>query len=347
MAEIPASPGPITSYDLTNFVGPLHLKAKVDAVFLAMMGGLGAGDMTPTKLFSWQEDDLADVDTAGKTEASAPSYTGRDRAEFTNITQIIKKGVEVSWSAWQQSGLLDATAGTQAGDDAQGQPILGANPVTQEMAHQAGKKMLEITRDLESWFLYGTFVNPANNATARKTRGIVPAMTTHANDLDASGTGPVDLDGTIPDAGSAFGAAPLGVTYLDDLLKQMYDADATLTNPVVMVNTTQKIKLTQAYTAAGMLAERSNTIGGVAVDTIITDIATVSVVLNRWVNQDELLVIDMAYPAPTWLSTGRPPLGAYPKPSDGDSDKVMFWGEVGLKYGPEWCHGNLDNLTVA
>jgi hypothetical protein len=344
MAEIPGSPGPITSYDLTNFVGPLYLKAKVDATFLAMMGGLGAGDMTPTKLFSWQEDDLAAVDATGKTEASAPSYTGRDRAEFTNITQIIKKGVEVSWSAWQQSGLLDATAGTQDGDDSAGQPILGTNPVTQEMAHQAGKKMLEITRDLETWFLYGTYNNPANNSTARKTRGIVPAMTTHANDLATAGAAAVDLDGTTEDA--TLGPA-LGRSYLENLLKQMYDANATLTEPVVFVNTAQKIKLSQAYTLSGQLAVRSSTVGGVAVDRIMTDIADVSVVLNRYVAQDELLVIDMAYPAPTWLATGRPPLGAYPKPSDGDSDKVMFWGEVGLKYGPEWCHGNLDNLVTA
>ena len=343
--EIPASAGPITTYDLTNFTGPMFLKARVDAIFTAMMGGLGGGGETVEKLFSWTEDDLGAVVTAGDTEANPPSYTGRDQLEFTNVTQIVKKGVQVAWSAFNSQNLLDATAGTQAGADANGQPIMGnvavgGNPLT----YQVAKKFLEIARDLENWFLYGTYVNPANNSTARKTRGIVPAMTTHANDLATAGAAAVDLDGTTEDA--TLGPA-LGRSYLENLLKQMYDANATLTNPVVMVNTTQKIKLSQAYTLSGQLAVRSSTVGGVAVDRIMTDIADVSVVLNRWVAQDELLVIDMAYPYPVWRNLGRPALGAYPMPSDNDSDKVMIFGEVGLNYGPEWCHGNLDNLVTA
>lgn len=345
---MPLITGTVTTFNRPNYVGPLFQLSPTDTPFFTMAGGLNGGEATQNKLFTWQQDDLAAPDDAGKAEDSTPDYAARSREERSNVVQIFYRGVEITYSGLGNLGLLAADAGTVAGTDANGQPILGTNPVTAELARQMQLKIMEIKRSLEKVFLEGTFVNPATD-TARKSRGIltaIPATTTIA--LDAGASAPADLYGDLfsGTADSTLGT-PIGGSYLDNLLKKMFDAGAPLMNPVVFANSAQKIKITKAYSDNGALAERSRTVGGVSVDQVLTDFGWVSVVLDRWMPQDELLVAEMSVVKPRFFEVpGKGVFFTEQKPSDGSTIKMAIYGEIGLEYGPEGWHGKITNLTV-
>jgi hypothetical protein len=322
--------------------------SPTDTPFLSMAGGMNGGEATQNKLFSWQSDDLAAPDIDGVVEDGTPTYTARSRVESTNVVQIFYRGVEITYSGLGNLGYLAADAGTAGGTDANGQPLLGTNPVTAEMARQLVYKTQEIKRSVELAFLTGTYVNPATDAAARKTRGILPAIgaaTTIA--LDSGAAAPADLAGDRISGGtnSTAEGTPVGDSYIDNLLLQMYDADAPLITPVVFCNSWQKIAITRAYSADGSLSERSRTIGGLSVDQILTDFGWVSIVLDRWMPTDELLIADMSVVKPVLFEV--PGMGVFfteQKPSDGSSIKMAIYGEIGLNYGPAGWHGKITNL---
>lgn len=342
--------GTVTTFNRPNYVGPLFNLSPTDTPFFTMAGGLNGGEATQNKLFTWQVDDLAAPDDAGKVETGTPDYGARAREERSNVVQIFYRGVEMSYSSMGNLGLLAADAGTVAGTDANGQPILGTNPVTAELARQLMYRIQEIKRSAEKAFLSGTYVNPATDAAARKTRGIltaIPAATTIA--LDAGAAAPADIYGDrLSGTADATLGTPIGQSYLDNLLKKMFDADAPLIDPVVFVNSAQKVKLTKAYSQDGGLAERSRTVGGIAIDQILTDFGWVGVVLDRWIDQDTLLVADMSVVRPRFFEVpGKGVFFTEQKPSDGSTIKMAIYGEIGLEYGPEGWHGKITNLTTS
>ncbi len=343
--------GTISTFNRPNYVGPLYNLSPTDTPFFTMSGELAGGEATQNKLYTWQTDDLAAPDDTGIVEDSTPVYAGRSRSELSNVVQIFYRGVEITYSGMGNLGLLAADAGTVAGTDANGQPLLGTNPVTAELARQLTIKTQEIKRSIEKAFLYGTFANPATDAAARQTRGIMNAILA-GNELalDSGAAAAADLFGDRISGGlndTTLGT-PVGDSYIDNLLKTLYDADAPLIDPVIFVNSAQKIKITRAYSANGALNERSRTVGGMSIDQILTDFGWVSVVLDRWMDQDELLIADMSVVKACFFEV--PGMGLFfteQKPSDGSTIKMAIYGEIGLKYGPPGWHGKITNLTVA
>lgn len=345
---MPAISGTITTFNRPNYVGPLFALSPTDTPFLSMAGGINGGEATQNKLFSWQSDDLAAPDTDGKIEAGTPDYGGRSRDEHTNVVQIFYRGVEITYSGLGNLGYLAANAGTAGGTDSNGQPLLGTNPVTAELAKQLMMKTQEIKRSVEVAFLTGSYVNPATDGVARKTRGILTAIAAATEiALDSGGAAAASLAGDRISGGtnSTAEGTPVGDSYIDNLLLKMYDADAPIITPVIFVNSFQKIAITRAYSADGSLSERSRTIGGLSVDEILTDFGWVSIVLNRWMPTDELLLADMSVVKPTLYEV--PGMGVFfteQKPSDGSTIKVAIYGEIGLNYGPVGWHGKITNL---
>lgn len=337
--------GQVTTFDRKNYTGPLYLLNPTDTPYLSMAGGLQGGRATQNKLFTWQTEDLEAPSATGKVEGATPDYAIRTRSEVSNVVQIFYKGVEHTYSALDNMGLLAADAGSDNST-----AVLGDVGVNDPVVHQLQLKLLEIKRDMEKVCLEGVYANPATNAAARGSRGIIPATTTNEVALDAGASAPADIAGDRVDSGTndATLGSPIGHSYLENLLKDMFDNGADMINPVVFVNSFQKVKLTRAYTLSGQLAVRSNSVGGVAVDTIITDFGMVSLVLNRWMPTDTLLVSDMAFITPRWFEVpGMGFLFLDDKPADGASQKLAFYGEFGLEYGPEKNHGKITNLTTS
>jgi len=114
-----------------------------------------------------------------------------------------------------------------------------------------------------------------------------------------------------------------------------------------MVGPGQKVALSNLFAAAPLNAPTaSRNIGGVAVDTIITDFGTFGVSLNRWMPAGQIAVVDLAVCHPVFLEVpGKGTMFVEPLAKSGASEKYQIYGEVGLKYGPEVYHGLIKDLT--
>jgi len=326
---IPSTPvsGDIDSYDLPQYQGDLYDLMPQNTPFLSMAGGLHGGKAIASREFVWQVED-GEASAAGNValENADPAGDVIPRQQVTNVVEIHQEAVEFGYTA-------QAVVEQLATDSAR---IEGTNPVRSPMQHQIDKKVGKVARDVERSFLSGSLVNPPNNLTARETQGILGAITTHT------------LDYTV-------GTYTSLRTALNDLLVGMFDPtneaevapaaneDGTF---VIFCNAARKVQISNDYTNSGLLAPRDRTIGGVAVDTLLTDFGTLHVVLDRYMPSNELLLADMSVVRPCYLPIpGKGLFFIEPLAKTGSTDKAQLYGEIGLEYGPESFHGKITAIT--
>jgi hypothetical protein len=136
---------------------------------------------------------------------------------------------------------------------------------------------------------------------------------------------------------------------LNAMLAGMYEDEtkvAPLINPVLVMNGTTKTKLSMEFTNNLGLADRSRTVGGVNVETIITDFGSFGVVLDRYMPVDQIALLDMSVMATVFLPIpGKGVFFTEPLAKTGAYDRVQLYGEVGLEYGPEQYHGLITDIT--
>jgi len=140
-----------------------------------------------------------------------------------------------------------------------------------------------------------------------------------------------------------------GVTkaHVDDLLQSAYDNGGLTESSAgtLIVNSTLKRGISEAYSTAGQTPPDSRTVGGVAVDTIVTDFGVLNVMLNRYMPKDTILVASLEQLRPVFLEVpGKGHFFAEPLAKTGASDKVQLYGEVGLAYGNEAGHAKATGL---
>ncbi|MGW1057616.1 SU10 major capsid protein [Micromonospora rubida] len=161
-----------TTYNLPNYTGILHLLTPTDTPFFSAIGGLTGGGQTTDTEFEWGTYDLR---TAGQNVAlegqDAPADQNRVRGTAKNVTQIHHETVGVSYTKQAATGRLGglATAGAQSS-------VLG------ELDWQTENMLKQMIRDVEWSFINGVYQLPADNTTARKTRGLLAAIATNAID---------------------------------------------------------------------------------------------------------------------------------------------------------------------
>ncbi len=198
-----------TTFNLPNFVGELFAVTPTDTPFLSAIGGLSGGEAANATLFQWQGYDLRDADAARQRLEGANAPAAEERVRFTvhNVVEVHQEAVEVTYTKMAATGQFSSTGSThphQAG-------ISGVNPILDEMDWQVDQHLIQIARDIEVAFLKGTFSNPATNATARRTRGIIEATTTNVTTkATLKGTAVIEADDetfTIAAHGMANGTA--------------------------------------------------------------------------------------------------------------------------------------------
>ncbi|SBT64227.1 hypothetical protein GA0070622_1197 [Micromonospora sediminicola] len=177
-----------TTYNLPNYTGILYLLTPSDTPFFSAIGGLTGGGQTTDTEFEWSEYDLR---AAGQNVAlegqDAPTAQNRIRGQKKNVTQIHHETVGVSYTKRAATGRLGglATAG-------------GSNPVVDELDWQTELMLKQMVRDIEWSFVNGIYQLPADNLTARKTRGILAATTSNVVDaaagVTATGTAAASTD---------------------------------------------------------------------------------------------------------------------------------------------------------
>lgn len=165
-----------TTFNLPNYHGVLIEVTPSDTPLLSISGGLsGGGETTDTKTFEWQTVDMRDPQDVGRLEgANAPTATARSRSNVTNNVQIFHEAVETSYTKQATTGEY-ATAGAAPFVAYSGAP----NPVGSEHSFQVMTSLKQIARDINYSFWYGVKTTPTDNATARKSGGLLPAITSN------------------------------------------------------------------------------------------------------------------------------------------------------------------------
>jgi hypothetical protein len=157
-----------TTYNLPNYTGLLYGLTPEDTPFFSAVGGLaGSGQSTSTE-FEWQTYDLRAAGQNTQLEgADAPTAAERVRANVSNVCQIQQSQISVSYTKL-------AAIGAKAGTNNE-----AMNPVRSELDWQTEQELKAMVRDIEYSFIRGTYQKPSDNTTARKTRGILAAITTN------------------------------------------------------------------------------------------------------------------------------------------------------------------------
>ena len=104
----------------------------------------------------------------------------------------------------------------------------------------------------------------------------------------------------------------------------------------------QKTQITKAYAAQYGQADplnRTRNVGGVAVETIVTDFGTLNIVIDRMLPADAVAVLSLEQIQPVFLSIpDKGVLFEEELAKTGASEKSQLYGEIGLAYGNEASH---------
>lgn len=142
----------------------------------------------------------------------------------------------------------------------------------------------------------------------------------------------------------------VGVDDVNALLQSVFDNGGISQQgtATLFVPSGQKIALSKAYAAAYGQADPlagTRNVGGVDVNTIVTDFGTLNVVIERALPADAIFVASLEQIDPVFLSIpGKGVLFEEELAKTGAQDKTQIYGEIGLQYGNERAHGVLRGL---
>jgi hypothetical protein len=314
-----------TTFNLPNYTGELFNVTPQDTPLLSAIGGLTGGESTSSTVFSWQTYDLRDAaNNRQRVEgANAPTAEARVRSTIRNVVEIHQEALEVSYTKQAAIGQV----ATNGSSHPYGEAGTGSNPVTNEVDWQVRQHLIQIARDVEVSFITGTFAEPADNNTPRKTAGLADVIDTNTEDANDT---------------------PLTDTLVLDSMQAAYDNGGLMEGDTrtIMLGSTQKRALTaQFINASDGYRFQTRNIGGVNVQTIETDFGVLNVMLNRHVPSDEVYILSLEDLAPVFLEVpGKGHFFVEPLSKAGAADKFQIYGEIGLKYGNEKKHARIHNL---
>lgn len=310
-----------TTYNCPNYVGELFAASPEDTPLLSSIGGLTGGESVESTTFGWQVTDLRDAaDNRQRVEgADATAFETRTRTNVENVLEIHQEAVSVSYTKMG--------ARRQYGPTGTAVQLGSTTLPADELAEQLQAQIKQIARDVEKTFITGTFSKPTTNATPRKTRGLLQAITTNV-------------------ATTTHKASELTTSDVLDLIQKVWEnggVQETETRTII-VNASLKRALTLLFVKDGFEQSDRN-IGGVNLKMLETDFGSFNIMLNRYMPATKLAVVSLEQLAPAFLEVpGKGNFFAEPLSKTGASEKVMLYGEIGLRYGNEKAHGV---LTVA
>lgn len=328
------------SWNLPNFVGELFKLSPMETPFLSMIGGLSGGKSLSAPVWTWQDTlHRAPALTAtgrGLVEGDDAVFTAQKRNERANVVEIFQYGVELTYTKQAATGLL-GTVGASPATDAEN--ILGNQPVQNEMAWQLQIKLEQAALDAEISFLTGTFAHP-NDGTARRTQGIIGAISDVAKDSDDAADWSVS------------GSAVNGKLMVNETALALFENGAPLdANYGIMLGGASKLLVSGAFQgSSGNVMPRSYSRFGVNVTDIETDFGAFPIMLNRHLPAETVVFIDFDICSPAFMPIpGKGHFFLEPLAKSGSYDRQQLYGELGLEYGPQGWHAkvtNFDGVTV-
>jgi len=310
-----------TTFNLPNYHGELFTITPTETPFLSAIGGLAGAKTTTATQFEWQTVDrrTSTTNNVALEGANAPAGTERARSNVDNVVEIHHSAIEVSYTKLAARGNFSGANIAPQADDL----------ILDELATQTMAELESMAVDVEQSFLTGVYAKPADNLTPRKTAGVLSVITSNIN------------------ANAGVNRA-LSKAIIDATLQTAFGNGAKLpqASTVFMVGATEKVNLSNAYAIPALnQVTRDRTIGGVAVDTLVTDFGTFGVMLNRWMPAGQVAIIDLSVCAPVFLNIpGKGLLFTEELARVGAARKFQLYGEIGLEYGPQNFHALIKDL---
>jgi len=318
---MPGITGMGLTFNLPNFVGDLFTISPEDTPLLSRIGGLTGGRPTSDVSFEWQFYALRDPDeTRQKVEGDdAPTAEERVRGNDSNVVEIHQEAVSISYTRMGvgAGGNFDTT-------------LRGGSPVADELRWQMDQQLKQVARDIDLSFIVGTYAKPANNASPRKTRGLLEAIVTNVKDM-AGGT---------PD-----------IEDINDLFQIAYQNGGIQEGETrtLLCGPAMKRLLTKIFIRdeSQGFYQLSRNVGGVSLAVIETDFGRADILVDRYMPNGVLVAASLEELAPRFLTIpGKGHFFWEPLAKTGASENSQLYGEVGLEYGNELKHAKLVDATT-
>jgi hypothetical protein len=292
-----------------------------------MMGGLTGGkttknqDFPVTQEFSYPTLAVPAIDETAS--LTAPTAISLVRSQVLQTTHIFHEQVSLSYVRLANQGRLTATEVSTLGYGVYSKDE--EDPVKSELDFQIAGALKHIARDFEYSMFQSSYTQAVLVTTDFQMRGLMECAS------DASNT-------------VAAGTADLSKALMNELTRTMYGHGATFSNAVVFVNAFQKQQLSDIYGYAPM----DRNVGGVNIKQIETDVGNLGVSLSRYMDADDLIIVDMSYIAPVFQEVpGKGLLFYEPLSKTGASESGQIFGMLSIDHGPKWVHGSITGLTTS
>lgn len=307
-----------TSFGVLNYSGMLFNKGNTRTPLSSIIGGK-AKVTNHVEFVTGQEYTGGGAGSQpGITETAsltAPDATVVTREQKTNVTQIFQESVGISYA--KQSNM-----GTLSGLNVANQQ---ANPMN-ELDFQVAAKMQKIARDIEYTFINGAYAKATSDATANKTRGLIPAITTNVK---------------------AMGSKPLGLWDIADMVKKIYGENAPTQGLVLWCDATTMFQINADAVQNGLtVVPASREINGIALSSVVTPIGVVYLYLGECLPAGTALLLNLDVIAPVHQPVpGKGNFFLEQLAKVGAGEKYQIFGQIGLDHGPEWYHGKFTGIA--
>ena len=307
-----------TSFGVLNYSGMLFNKGNTRTPLSAIIGGR-AKTTNHVEFVTGQEytagGDGSQPEISENASLTAPAASVVTREQKTNVTQIFQESVGISYA--KQSNM-----GTLAGVNIVNQQ---ANPVN-ELDFQVAAKIQKINRDIEYTFINGVFNKATSDATANKTRGLIPAITTNV---------------------TAMGNKPLGLWDIADMVKKMYGANAPTDGLCLWCDAITLFQINADAVQNGLtVIPAAREINGIALSSVVTPIGVVYLYLGECLPAGTALLLNLDVIAPVYQPVpGKGNFFLEQLAKVGAGEKYQLFGQIGLDHGPEWYHGKFTGIS--
>jgi hypothetical protein len=303
--------------------------------FLTILGGLNGANMRIVPDFDYAmtaeydfaapaQPDIDETDSLTAPDAASPVLS-----QARNALNIYQEAVNVSYKKL-------STASRMATDIVVGSVGYWANDLSREEQLIAERKayiMQKIARDANYTFMNGTFQQSESNTESSKTRGVVTACS-----ASATAAGSVEL------------SEELMQTLFEDVAENS-SGQAFQQMPILFVPAKQKYNISKIY---GKQPDAWS-IGGVNVETIMTDFGQVGVIYEPMVQASNastdtiaLIAMNVCRPVfnPVVTNEGVAGLFLYEDlAKTGAGYKGQFLAHMGIDYANEKMHGKITGLA--
>jgi len=306
----------VTTTDYAQYAGELYLFGNTNNPFLSALGAGGRmvnnfdyALSSASTLPAAEIQSITELDSM----ASPSTFDSFTRDQDVNTCQIIQKYVRTSYKMLSSYNKLIGNASDHGSVD-------GVNSIDDVHNYNVQLALQTIYKNLNYACWNGTYTRSTSSSGVALTRGLDAAITTYST--STSGT-----------------VAELEKSDIDNHLATVADAGIDTSGYVIWVNSAAKIKLSNLYSLNLQTQPRDRVVGGVNVQTLVTDFGEFGIAYDSMVPTGKIFFINMPYVSNVWCPVPAKGNLYYEEKADVAAGRTgMIYGQWGLDYGAEEVH---------